>query len=45
MAKGMRFVLAALLLGALVAPAGASAQATLRYAVPAASIGRVVPVD
>jgi hypothetical protein len=40
----MRFVLAALLLGALVAPAGASAQPTLRYTAPAASIARGAPL-
>jgi hypothetical protein len=40
----MRFVLAALVLGALAAPAGASAQPTLRYAAPAASIARGAPL-
>jgi hypothetical protein len=44
MPKGMRFVLAALLLGALVAPADASAQPTLRYTGPAASIVRGAPL-
>jgi hypothetical protein len=40
----MRFVLAALLLGALVAPAGASAQPALRYTTPGASIARGAPL-
>jgi hypothetical protein len=40
----MRYLLAALLLGALVAPAGASAQPALRYTAPAASIARGAPL-
>ncbi len=44
MPNGMRFLVAALVLGSLLAPAEAWAQPALRYAAPAASIARGAPL-